>query len=995
MDIDDFCAKQLVNVKFVKGLTRSAFIESLVYFQGAYDDAASFVELHEALAAREASGFNRVFFLSVPPSIFGTVCEMVSKHARAPLPGATRVLVEKPFGRDTQTFEELNALTSSAFEESEIFRVDHYLAKRCIQNLVQQRISRGVFFDEIWNNEHIASLHVSWKEDIDTGGRGGYFDQSGIIRDIMQNHLLQLFTFLTMEPSHSDTDALANKIDLLKAVGSIKMDDTFLGQFDGYLQDETVPNDSRCPTYAAARLTVDNQRWRGGPMLITAGKGLSVRNCTVEAKLKPGGAYDSILLRVQPEPGLWLRGPNGTMELPFMDAVPDTDIFDYERILFDGCRGSKLLMVGAQELREAWRIFTPLLHQIDSEQPQPVNHDFQAEQPAGMEEFARLAGVKLTAEDPLAEPSAAVMIQPKKLPQEPRVDTVQHAKSTGSLPQCKRPLTWFCTSQHLLEGKLGRALMFIQTACFLYSASILLPSGTLGGATEWSNSTVTLCPREVICAEGYTQLLMLFLSRGSAYFIYPALGSIFLTKCHAMNTWLSTTKVSLWIPLIDLHNLHAATGMLMAVMVLVHTAFHLARWAKRGELYLLFTDTAGVSGAVAVLAIIPVVVLMKLPRAMKKLVNWEIRKTAHMLSIPMAAALCFHTTRLFVFMIIVLAIYAADKIVQSFVCTHKITDSQWHRLANGVQLSFKSPAGWNANQLGYVNVAVPWISTTQWHPFSVYAHPTLEGYSAVCINTAGDWTRALHESISKPTTRPVWIQGPFASPYATSMEFDNLLLVASGIGITPALSCMHEFGNERRLSLLWMCRDAALLQFFLQVCPFDEIAFAVVYYTGKDPLEIPKGLSSSVSIISGRPNIQEVVGELMQSMEECLPLPSSMLEASTIFKIRSELAQSWLNAAQTPLKRFEVLIENLLSAGVSAVQLMSLFGFEQGRSSVEAECFERTLRRFGVSEEVFSSQEIDDVYNGLDTDGDGTIDRCEMHFFLSRLHHTGEGGGTH
>lgn len=199
MPMEEFCKKQLVNVKYDSAEEEAKFKDCLDYFQGSYADEEKFVQLDKALARREAPGANRLFVLSVPPTVFGDVCSLINKHVRAAAPGKTRVLVEKPFGRDLRTFEELNTLTSTAFDETELFRLDHYLAKQAIQNLVRQRITRGVFFDSIWSNEYVQSLHVSWKEDIDTQGRGGYFDQFGIIRDIMQNHLLQLFTFSAME----------------------------------------------------------------------------------------------------------------------------------------------------------------------------------------------------------------------------------------------------------------------------------------------------------------------------------------------------------------------------------------------------------------------------------------------------------------------------------------------------------------------------------------------------------------------------------------------------------------------------------------------------------------------------------------------------------------------------------------------------------------------------------------------------------------------------
>jgi len=204
MDIGDFCEKQLINVKFASPAERNRFASCLHYFQGGYDKDEDFQRLHDTLASTEEAGNDRLYFLSVPPTVFGSVCARIDQHARAAHPGKTRVLVEKPFGRDSRTFTELNELTASAFAEAELFRLDHYLAKQSIQNFnvckaaatrnvsagslsdfclpQRQRIQRKCFFNSVWNAKYLKSVHVSWKEDIGTEGRGGYFDEFGIIR---------------------------------------------------------------------------------------------------------------------------------------------------------------------------------------------------------------------------------------------------------------------------------------------------------------------------------------------------------------------------------------------------------------------------------------------------------------------------------------------------------------------------------------------------------------------------------------------------------------------------------------------------------------------------------------------------------------------------------------------------------------------------------------------------------------------------------------------
>jgi len=195
------------------------------------------------------------------------------------------LLIEKPFGRDSRTFKELNAITSSSFREDELFRIDHYLGKEVVLNLVALRFGNQLF-DHLWNRDNIAHVQIVFKEDLGTEGRGGYFDSSGIIRDIMQNHLLQVFLWAAMEPpaSLSLASVQEEKVKLLKAIKPVTMQDCFLGQFGrntwtvsgtehvepGYLDDKGVPANSKCPTYAAVVLKVDNDRWRDVPFLFRA-----------------------------------------------------------------------------------------------------------------------------------------------------------------------------------------------------------------------------------------------------------------------------------------------------------------------------------------------------------------------------------------------------------------------------------------------------------------------------------------------------------------------------------------------------------------------------------------------------------------------------------------------------------------------------------------------------------------------------------------------------
>lgn len=350
---------------------------------------------------------------------------MIATHARATEGGFTRLMIEKPFGRDSATFAELDSLTSGHFKSTQLYRLDHYLGKEVILNISTLRWANQAF-EPLWSSKHIESVHFIFKEDLGTGGRGGYFDGFGIIRDIIQNHLLQAFMWLAMEPpaSMSAPDIVKAKVDLLSRVKTLSYDQkqVFLGQFaanayeKGYLDDETVPKGSKCATFASVLLEVDNPRWKGVPFLFTAGKGMDERVCEIRARFKLGPenkmmgitSQNELVMRIQPDESLYMvtvaKEPGITAEQVRKPVVMDMNYrsqFEgaylgdaYERMYLNAARGDQSLFVSAPELVEAWHIFTPLLHQIDDQKPQPVVHPFGV-LPPGYADWARSLGVPI------------------------------------------------------------------------------------------------------------------------------------------------------------------------------------------------------------------------------------------------------------------------------------------------------------------------------------------------------------------------------------------------------------------------------------------------------------------------------------------------------------------------------------------------------------------------------------------------------------------------
>eukprot|EP00940_MAST-03C_sp_MAST-3C-sp2_P001493 g1493.t1 len=427
-EVNAFLKKQCVSVRQTETWQRDTFYPLCSYFdgEGSYTEEKTYRKLDtylSSLRARGGGADNRIFFLALPPHLFGPVTRLLSIACKSKT-GFTRVIIEKPFGHDSGSFRILNDQTSAAFDENSLYRIDHYLGKEVIMTLLTLRFSNTIF-SPLWNCKFIESVHINWKEDLNTAGRAGYFDKSGIIRDVLQNHLLQVMALLTMErPSSLNTVADAKR-DVLKCVSPIDKKDCVTGQFTaskfivdgkiinepGYLDDADVPSDSCTPTYGMVRMFVDNNRWRGVPFLLSAGKGLDERLCEVRIRFKPaipiaGSSKrpklekNELVIRIQPDesiyfkinakhPGLSFDPTSVALNLSYRTRFADSRFSDaYEVCLLNCVRGDRSLFVGADELTEAWRIFTPLLHAIDDGELKPETYEFGSNAPKGAQEMA-------------------------------------------------------------------------------------------------------------------------------------------------------------------------------------------------------------------------------------------------------------------------------------------------------------------------------------------------------------------------------------------------------------------------------------------------------------------------------------------------------------------------------------------------------------------------------------------------------------------------------
>jgi glucose-6-phosphate 1-dehydrogenase len=394
------------------------FAQRLFYVAGDPSKPGGLDPLQAWLKRAEGTRGRRLYYLAVAPDLYPRIITQLGEAGMSQEDGGwRRIVIEKPFGRDLASARALNRVIHAHFQESQVYRIDHYLGKETVQNLVVFRFANSLF-EPVWNHQYIEHVQITVAESVTVGQRGEYYDKTGVLRDMFQNHLLQILTLVAMEgPARFAADPLRNeKLKVLDAIRLLTPEEAakqiVCSQYAGYRSERGVAPDSKTPTFAAVRLNVDNWRWQGVPFYLRSGKGLKTRCSEVVIQfhcpphlmfpLPPGTTLqcNRLTLVIQPNEGIYLnfqtKVPDAGMELKpadlrffYREAYPGVAIPEaYERLLLDAIQGDASLFMRSDEIERAWEIIDPFLAVTEATPaPQPEEYAIGTEGPKTAETF--------------------------------------------------------------------------------------------------------------------------------------------------------------------------------------------------------------------------------------------------------------------------------------------------------------------------------------------------------------------------------------------------------------------------------------------------------------------------------------------------------------------------------------------------------------------------------------------------------------------------------